>query len=174
MFEHFDTPEEIFSFKLGAALTMENDTLTMLAELEATTSRPELKALFHEHAVETQQQVENLKRCFALLGEEVSENPSPVTKGLAKEATASIRKTDASIVDAVLLSGAVETEHYEIAVYEVLVTNAKARGADEVAKLLQQNLDQELAALQKVKDNAERISMAGIAYAPEGGLPGRE
>ncbi|MEF2976071.1 YciE/YciF ferroxidase family protein [Subtercola sp. YIM 133946] len=166
MFEHFTTPEEIFSFKLGAALTMENDTLAMLAELEATTSRPELKQSFSAHAEETRGQIENLRRCFALLGEEIVEAPSPTTKGLAKEATASVKKTDPSIVDAVLLAGALETEHYEVAVYEVLVTNAHARGAGDVAALLQQNLDQELAALDKVKANAERISTDGIAYTP--------
>ncbi len=40
-------------------------------------------------------------------------------------------------------SGAIETEHHEIAVYEVLVTNAEARGAPEVAALLRENLEQE-------------------------------
>src|ERR1700712_1255327 len=112
MFEHFTTPEEIFSFKLGSALTMEKDTLDMLAELEAATSRPELKQLFSEHAEETRQQIRNIEKSFELLGEEVNESPSPTTKGLAKEGNASIKKTDPTIVDAILLSGALETEHY--------------------------------------------------------------
>lgn len=164
MFEHFDTPEQIFSFKLGAALTMEQDTLDMLAELEATTSRPELKQLFSDHAAETRQQIANIEKSFALLGEDVAAQPSPTTKGLAKEGSAGIKKTDASIVDAILLSGAIETEHYEIAVYEVLVTNAEARGATEVAALLTENLKQEEAALDKVKAAAKQISTEGIAY----------
>lgn len=164
MFEHFDTPEEIFSFKLGSALTMEKDTLDMLAELEATTSRPELKQLFNAHAEETRQQIRNIEKSFELLGEEINESPSPTTKGLAKEGAAAIKKTDASIVDAILLSGALETEHYGIAVYEVLVTNAEARGATEVAALLKENLAQEEAARDKVKAAAKKISTEGIAY----------
>jgi ferritin-like metal-binding protein YciE len=164
MFEHFETPEQIFSFKLGSALTMEKDTLAMLGELEATTSRPELKQLFSEHAEETRQQIRNIEKSFELLGEEVNESPSPTTKGLAKEGNAAIKKTDASIVDAILLSGALETEHYEIAVYEVLVTNAEARGATEVAALLQQNLSQEESARDKVKAAAKKISTDGIAF----------
>jgi ferritin-like metal-binding protein YciE len=164
MFEHFDTPEQIFSFKLGSALQMEHDTLEMLGDLEAATHRPELKQLFSEHAEETRQQIANIEKSFALLGEVISTSPSPTTKGLAAEGKASIKKTDDSIVDAVILAGALETEHYEIAVYEVLVTNAKARGADEVAALLQQNLDQEESAKEKVKALAERISTQGIAY----------
>lgn len=163
MFEHFTTPEEIFSFKLGSALTMERDSLDMLGTLEATTTRTELKELFHSHADETRDQIANIERCFALLGEDVNDSPSPTTKGLAKEGAASIAKTDPSIVDAVLLAGGLETERYEMAVYETLITNAKARGADEVANLLQQNYDQEVAASEKIKQVAERISMTGIA-----------
>jgi ferritin-like metal-binding protein YciE len=45
------------------------------------------------------------------------------------------------------------------------VTNAKARGADEVARLPQQNLDQEQTTLEKVKTTGERISTEGIAVA---------
>jgi ferritin-like metal-binding protein YciE len=163
MFEHFNTPEEIFSFKLGSALTMEQDSLEMLEKMADTTPRPELKEFFRLHAVETRQQIENIKKCFALLGEEVNDSPSPTTKGLAKEAAASISKTDDSIVDAVLLAGGLETEHYEIAVYETLVTNAEARGATEVAALLKQNLDQEVAASEKIKKAAKEISTSGIA-----------
>jgi ferritin-like metal-binding protein YciE len=39
-----------------------------------------------------------------------------------KEGKSRIKKTDDSVVDAVILAGALETEHYEIAVYETLVT----------------------------------------------------
>jgi len=58
-----------------------------------------------------------------------------------------------------LLARAAETEHHEISVYETLVTNAKARGADEVARLPQQNLDQEQTTLEKVK-TTEGIAVA--------------
>jgi ferritin-like metal-binding protein YciE len=163
MFEHFNSPEEIFSFKLGSALTMEQDSLEMLEKMAETTPRPELRVLFESHATETRQQIENLKQCFALLGEEVNDSPSPTTKGLAKEAAASISKTDSTIVDAVLLAGGLEAEHYEIAVYETLITNAEARGAHDVAALLKHNYDQEVAASENIKKMAKQISTEGIA-----------
>ena len=168
MFEHFNTPEEIFSFKLGSALSMENDTLKMLGDLEEHAQRPELKTMFREHAEETRQQIANIERCFELLGEKVDDSPCPVTTGLSKEGKASIRKCDDSVVDAVILAGALETEHYEIAVYETLVTNADARGATEVAQLLRANLAQEEAARDKVKAAAQRIATEGIAVQPAG------
>jgi ferritin-like metal-binding protein YciE len=165
MFEHFTTPEELFSFKLGSALTMEHDSLEMLETLESTTPRSELKDLFSVHAEETRQQIANLERCFELLGEQVNDAPSPTTKGLAKEGKATIAKTDDSIVDAVLLAAGLETERYEMAVYETLITNAEARGALEVADLLQANYKQEVAASEKLRDAAQRLSRDGFAVA---------
>ncbi|MHA7294358.1 ferritin-like domain-containing protein [Arthrobacter sp. HLT1-21] len=164
MFEHFNTPEEIFSFKLGSALTMERDTLAMLGELEKAAKRPELKALLKDHAKETEQQIDNIERSFELLGEEVSDSPSPVTKAMAKEGNSMLGKTDTSLVDVVILVGALETGHHKIAVYETLVTNAQARGASDVAALLRRNLDQEENAKDKVKAFGKRISTDGIAY----------
>ena len=164
MFEHFSTPEEIFSFKLGSALTAEHDNLALLETMSTTTQRPELKTLFDDHAAETRHQIANLEKAFALLGEDVNDSPSPTTKGIAKEGAASIKKTDPSIVDAVLLAGGLEAEHYEIAVYQVLVANAEARGAHDVAALLQENLDQEIAAADRIATVAKKISTEGIAY----------
>lgn len=163
MFEHFNTPEELFSFKLGSALTMERDSLSMLEELEASAHRAELKTLFREHANETRQQIANLEQCFSLLGEPVNESPSPTTKGLAKEGKSTIRKTEGKLIDGVVLAGALETEHYETAVYEGLITSADARGAAAIVELLRQNLDQEMAAIVKIKEAAKRVASEGTA-----------
>lgn len=158
MFEHFTTSEEIFSYKLGSALTMEHDSLEMLAEMEKTAMRSDLKDLFREHAHETRQQMENLQRCFTLLGEEVRQAPSPTTKGLAKEARSFTAKTDNSLVDTVVLAGALETEHYEVAVYEILISHAKSRGMTGIVALLSQNLEQEEAAIGKIKAAADVVT----------------
>jgi ferritin-like metal-binding protein YciE len=161
MFEKLTTPEEIFSFKLGAALTMEKTVLEMLGELEQKANRPELKQLLSHHADETRQHIVNIEKSFELLGEEVDDSPCPAIEGIEKEGQATLKKTDDELADAVILAGAVETEHHEIAVYEVLITNAKARGANEVAQLLQQNLEQEQHTLEEVKSTAERVSNQG-------------
>ncbi len=163
MFEKLNTPEELFSFKLGSALTMEKKVLEMLGDLEESAQRDEIKQAFREHAEETRQHIANIEKSFGLLGEDVDDSPCPTIDGLAAEGKSTIKKTDDSIVDAVVLAGATETEHYEIGVYETLVTNAEARGAPEVAALLRQNLEQEQAALEKVKSIGKRISTEGIA-----------
>jgi len=163
MFEHLNTPEELFNFKLGAALKMENEILDMLEELEEHAQRSEIKESLRRHHGETQQHVANLERAFQLLGWEVDDSPCPAIEGLAAEGKANIKKTDERIVDEVILSAAAETEHHEIAVYEGLITHAQAHGAGEVAAVLGQNLESEQQTLQHVQQAAAEVARAGVA-----------
>ena len=84
---------------------------------------------------------------------------------MAKEGKATIKKTDDSLVDAVVLAAATESEHYEIAVYETLVTNAEARGVTDVAALLRENLEQDRHALDVARSTMNTIAEQGIAVA---------
>lgn len=163
MFEHLNTPEEIFSFKLGSALSMEQKLVEVLGELEDHAQRAEIKQALRTHRDETRQHVGNIEQCFKLLGEDVDDSPCPVVEAMAKEGRATIKKTDDSLVDAVVLAAATESEHYEIAVYETLLTNAQARGATEVAELLRRNLEQEKHALQIARSTMTQIADQGIA-----------
>ena len=168
MFDRLKTPEDVFSYKLGMALSMERDILANLAVLQEAAQREELKTLLAEHAEETRQQIENLQAAFPLLGEEVQEHPCLVTKAMAKEVTGTLRKTDASLADAIVLAAALETEHHEAAVYEFLITNADARGAQGVKALLEVNLAQEDAARERITTMARRIAHEGVAVPVEG------
>ncbi len=120
-------------------------------------------SLSSDHRDETRQHVANLEQCFTLHVEEVDDSPCPVIEAIAKEGTATIKKTNDSLVDAVVLSAATESEHYAIAVYETLVTNADARGAADVVALLRQNLEQEKHALDVARSTMKTIAQQGIA-----------
>lgn len=158
MFEHFDRPKDLFEYQLGSALTMEHDSLNMLRELETAAQSPEVRQLFSHHQAETEQQIQNLERGFQILGLDVNDSPSPTTKGLAKEGSALIAKTDRSLVDSVALSAALGTEHYEISTYESLIIAAEAMGAGEVRELLQQNLDQETHTSEELNRCARKVA----------------
>ncbi|MEA2248565.1 MAG: hypothetical protein QOH46_3094 [Solirubrobacteraceae bacterium] len=158
LLDKIDTPRELFTYKLGSALKMENTVLDMLGDLEAEAQREELKAQFRHHADETRHQIRNIELAFAELGEEADDKPCPAIEGLEKEGKANIKKTDDALVDNVILSGAAETEHHEIAVYEVLITHAEAMGKPAVATLLRQNLEQEQHTLEEVKSHAQRLA----------------
>jgi len=165
MFERINSPKEFFTFKLGAALTMEQTVLEMLGELEEDARSEELKGLFRHHAEETKEQISNIEKSFAAVGAEVEDQPCPAIEGIEKEGKANIKKADDALVDAVITSGAAETEHHEIAVYEGLITHANAMGADEVVRLLTANLEQEEHTLEEVKEATERLAEATAGQA---------
>jgi ferritin-like metal-binding protein YciE len=160
MFERLNTPQETYNWQLGAALKMEKKIVGMLDELIEESHDEDIKQLFRTHQQETRGQIDNLEQAFSAMGWEADESPCPAIEGIEKEGKATIKKADDALVDGVILEGAMETEHHEMAVYENLIINARAMGRDDVAQLLQRNLDQEQHALQKVKTLAEQVATA--------------
>jgi ferritin-like metal-binding protein YciE len=163
MFERLHTPEEAYNFKLGAALKMERTVLEMLEKLQDEAQSEQLVQQFRHHHQETQQHIANLERAFELFGWEVDDSPCPAIEAIDKEGKANIKKADDSIVDSVILQGALETEHHEIAVYENLIINAEAMGRDDVVQLLRQNLEQE----QHTLDEAKQLERQVAAVTPK-------
>jgi ferritin-like metal-binding protein YciE len=160
MFERLNTPEEAFNYKIGAALTMEQTVLEILDDNIEEAQDDRLKQLFRHHAEETKGQIRNIEQVFAAFGWDVDDSPCPAIQGIQKEGKANVKKTDDAIVDSIILSGAAETEHHEIAVYESLITQARALGRGEVVRLLEENLEQEQHTLQEVKSAAETVAAA--------------
>lgn len=160
MFEKFNTPTEVFNFKLGAALKTEHKVLEILeANIEAARG-DEVKALLRAHQTESQEHVRNVEEVFGLFEWEVEESACPAIEGLEKEGAAVVKKTDDSLVDLVILQGAVEVEHHEIGVYENLLINANAMNREDVVAVLTRNCESEQSALEKVK-----ILQAAVAAA---------
>jgi ferritin-like metal-binding protein YciE len=137
---------------------MEQTVLEMLGDLEENAQRSELKQQFRHHAQETEGQIRNLHAAFQALGAEVDDKPCPAIEGLEKEGQALIKMTDEPLVDAVILGGAAETEHHEIAVYEGLITKAEAMGEQDIVALLQENLEQEQHTLEEVKKASQQVA----------------
>src|SRR5215217_3516151 len=97
MFDKLNNPREVFGHKLGSALTMEQDVLEMLGDLENKSQRDELKQQFRHHADETRQQIANIESAFRALGEEPDDSPCPAMKGLEADAKANIKMADDSV-----------------------------------------------------------------------------
>jgi ferritin-like metal-binding protein YciE len=165
MFERLHTPEELFNYKLGAALKMEREIVEMLDDLIEESREEELKQAFRLHQADTREHVRRVEEVFHHFGWDVDDSPCPTIGAIEKEGKANIKKAEDPLVDAVIAGGAMETEHHEIAVYENLVLNARALGREEAASLLQKNCDEERHALAKVTEIAERIARSPRAAA---------
>ena len=62
---------------------------------------------------------------------------------------------DETTMDACLIAAGQRAEHYEMAAYGTLIAWAKIMGHDEAAELLEQNLEEEKAADEKLSSLAE-------------------
>jgi ferritin-like metal-binding protein YciE len=161
MFERLNSPHEAMNWQLGAALTMEREIVDMLDELIEESQDESVKQAFRAHQAETRGHVQNVEAAFRFFGWEVDDSPCPTINAIEKEGKANIKKADDVIVDSIILAGAIETEHHEIAVYENLIIQAQALGQEDAAEVLQRNLDEERLALEKVTTLARQHAARG-------------
>jgi ferritin-like metal-binding protein YciE len=160
-------PRELFLHELGDVLYAEQTLVKTLPKLQEEAADEELAQGFGEHLDETRQHVKNLERAFEALGEPAKAEKCPGIEGIKKEHDEFVSNESPSqeILDAFLTGAGARTEHYEIAAYEGLVTMAKATGEDEVARLLNENLEQEKQALRKLQTISKRLAEQGAATA---------
>lgn len=160
MFERLNTPEEAYNYKLGATLKMEEKVLEILDESIEEARSERVQTALRQHRTESEQHLAAVKEVFGIFGWDVDDSPCPTIEGLQKEAKANVKKTDEALVDSTILQGAIEVEHHEIGVYENLIIGAKALGRDEVAQILQRNLDNEKETLEEVKALLAQLTAA--------------
>lgn len=162
MLTRITTPERLFAHRLGAALTMEHHGQVLLLDLDDHARRPELRARFHERAVERDQQIDRLHRVFAILELHETPQPSPMTKGLARQTRTLLARTRSEFVDAVLLSAALQAEHLEVGAYRTLLATAQAWEEHAAVDLLLANLRQEELAAEQSRVLVERICAGAL------------
>ena len=155
-------PRELFVHKLGEALNMERTALTVLKRNREAAQDAEVERLFAEHLTETEGQVANLEQAFSALGEEAKGHTCYGMDGMKKEAQDMIDKITPELLDGALAGAAAHVEHYEIATYTGLLTDAEAMGEDDIVALLQENLEQEQQTLAKVESAAARLAQRAM------------
>ena len=154
-----NTPQALFVHELSDIRSAESIILTMLEEGIEAASNTQLKAGLKAHHKQTEQHLANVDKVFELIGEKPEAIECKGAKGLHEEAKEAIKEKPApEILDSMLASGAMKTEHYEIVAYEGLVDQAKSLGQSEAAKLLQENLKDEKETLKKLEELEPKLS----------------
>ena len=117
---------------------------------------PKLRQAFESHLEETQGQITRLEQVFESLDEKARGKHCDGIAGIIEEGK-SIMEEDfgETTMDACLIAAGQRAEHYEMAAYGTLVAWARGLGQTEAADLLQQTLDEEKAADQKLSQLAE-------------------
>jgi ferritin-like metal-binding protein YciE len=150
------TLHDAFIDELRDAYDAEKQLIKALKKMARAASAPELRAAFESHLVETEGQVARLEEVFGTLDEKVRGKHCDGIAGIIEEGKSKMEEDlDEETLDACLIAAGQRAEHYEIAAYGTLVAWAQTMRHTEAAALLQQTLDEEKAADEKLTALAE-------------------
>jgi len=131
-----------------------------LPKLAKAADSEELSNAFEEHLRETQEHVIRLERVMKSIDESPGRKTCKAMVGLLEEGDELMEEDGPPAVkDAALIAAAQKVEHYEIATYGCLRAWADLLDEPEASRLLQQTLDEEGAADQKLSEIAESLNV---------------
>jgi ferritin-like metal-binding protein YciE len=164
------TLHDAFLDELRDTYDAEKQLTKALPKMVKASTSAALRDAFEAHLEETRQQVERLEQVFASLDEKVRGKHCDGMAGIIEEGKAILEEEfDETTTDACLIAAAQRVEHYEMAAYGTLVAWARVMGHTEAADLLQETLDEEKAADEKLSAIAEGgINQAAADAAHEG------
>lgn len=165
---------DLFVEELKDLYSAESQLVKALPRLAKAASSPELRAAFTEHLEVTRGQVGRLEKIFAGLEVKPRGKKCKAMEGLIEEGKELLQQ-DASpaVLDAALIVAAQKVEHYEIAGYGSARTFAELLGQAEAARLLQQTLDEEAEADEKLSALARTVINPEAEEAGAGPGPSR-
>jgi ferritin-like metal-binding protein YciE len=151
---------DLFVDELKDLYNAETQLTKALPKMAKAASSEELRTAFEEHLKETEHQIERLETIFKQLETAPKGKKCKAMMGLIEEGKEMIEMDGHDAVkDAGLIAAAQRVEHYEIAGYGTVRNYAQLLGFDEAANLLQETLEEEAAADQKLSALAENINL---------------
>jgi len=149
--------KEFFVDELKDILWAEQKLVKTLPKLQKAATSGELQDAFESHLEETKTHVDRLEQVFKLLGEKATAKKCDAMEGITEEGSSVIEDTDEGTAtrDVALIMAGQKAEHYEIATYGGLIQIARTLGQEDVADLLEETLEEEKQADQKLTEIAE-------------------
>jgi ferritin-like metal-binding protein YciE len=150
------TLHDAFIDEVRDAYDAEKQLTKALPKLAKKARSKELKSIFESHLKETENHVVRLEKVFQSIGEKASGKHCDGIAGIIEEGKNVMDEDfEESTMDACLIAGGQRAEHYEMAAYGSLIAWAKAMGHEEAAGLLEETLEEEKAADEKLTSIAE-------------------
>jgi len=147
---------DLFEDELKDIYWAEKALTKAIPKMIKNTTTPELAQALEDHLEVTKGHVDRLEEAFHMLGKAARAKKCQAMDGLIKEAEEIMEETPKGIVrDAGIISAGQKVEHYEISTYGTLCAFAKTLGEDSVASLLQQTLNEEKEADEKLTEISE-------------------
>ncbi|GGF90556.1 YciE/YciF family protein [Rhizobium wenxiniae] len=138
------TLDDLFYETLKDIYYAERQIVKALPKMARGAQEPKLKAAFQTHREETEGQIERLKQIFEILGKRAQGKTCDAIEGILSEGEEILDEFKGTpALDAGLLAAAQAVEHYEISRYGTLRAWALQLGMKDVAKLLDETLQEE-------------------------------
>jgi ferritin-like metal-binding protein YciE len=152
----FNSLDDLFVNQIEDLYDAENRLTKALPKMADAAASSSLKQAFQSHLRETEGHVARLETIFREVKVDPKRETCEAMKGLISEGEDMVSATgDSDVKDAALIAAAQRVEHYEISGYGTARTIAQRLGLTDVAALLQQTLEEEKAADQKLSTIAE-------------------
>lgn len=159
-----ETLEDLFVDHLKDLYSAEKQLLQALPRMAKSANDRGLRRAFEDHLKQTKGQARRLDRIFKSLDRGPRGKKCVGMEGLIEEGKELLNEDPApSVLDAGLISAAQRVEHYEMAAYGTARAWAELLGYEEAVDLLQETLDEEAAANEKLTALAERGVNASAA-----------
>jgi ferritin-like metal-binding protein YciE len=150
------TLHDAFIDELRDSYDAEKQLTKALPKLAKAANSPKLRSAFETHLKETLGHIERLEQVFESIEEKPRGKHCDGIAGIIEEGKSIMGEDfDEATMDACLIAAGQRAEHYEMAAYGTLVAWARGMGHEEAANLLQEILDEEKAADQKLSALAE-------------------
>jgi len=147
---------DLYLSELSDLYSAEQQIVKALPKVIKHTESPELREALENHLEETRGHVERLESIFEMHGESATRTKCKGMEGVLAEGDEMIGKdAPAAVRDAAIISACQRVEHYEIAAYGTVRTYAEQLGHEKAATLLQETLEEERAADEKLTSLAE-------------------
>ena len=156
MASKMSTLDDLYTDLLKDLYSAEKQLVKALPKLAKNAQSPDLQKAFQEHLKQTEGHVERIERIFNELGGSPRGKKCVGMEGLVEEGNELLQEdVEPDVLDAGLIAAAQKVEHYEIAGYGTARAWAQRLGYTEAARHLQQTLEEESMANEKLTKIAE-------------------
>ena len=174
------TLEELFEHELHDIYAAERSLVDALEQMADETLDKDIRQAYVLHRKETLGQIRRLDKVFKMLGQKANSEQCHGMEGLLKEKKAFVReKPSAGLLEFYNIGASQKVERYEITAYETLIDMADKIGLPNAVELLEQNLQEEEGALNRLKMFASEFdvteaSPVGAQHEEEGRAGARQ
>jgi len=158
-----DSMDERFIEGLAELYDTERRLEEALGRLVEETDHEATSRAFSQHRRVTRQQAERLERVFDLVGTKPTTAEDQAVAAMLAEHEQFAADNDGEVLDRYNMGLGQRLEHYEIAAYESLVSQAERAGHHEAGELLAEAIREEKIALDAVTEASEQFDRHVVA-----------